>query len=56
MDGSDSATCSPASGSWFSIDDTVDGTAHTVTCGYTDAHGNIATSMTFTVTVTGMYI
>jgi hypothetical protein len=45
VDGTGSASCLPASGSTFSL-----GT-HTVTCSAQDAHGNVATATSFTMTV-----
>jgi hypothetical protein len=45
VDGSGSASCLPASGSTFGFG------ATTVTCTKTDAHSNVATPSTFTVTV-----
>jgi hypothetical protein len=45
VDGTGTASCSPASGSTFALG------ATTVTCTKTDAHGNVATPTTFTVTV-----
>src|SRR5581483_2874253 len=45
VDGPSTATCAPASGSTFALGNT------TVTCGAADAHGNRATSTTFTVRV-----
>ena len=45
VDGQQDATCAPASGSTFPLGNTV------VTCGATDAHGNVATPATFTVSV-----
>ncbi|GAB3362909.1 hypothetical protein GCM10027431_01540 [Lysobacter rhizosphaerae] len=45
VDGAGSASCLPASGSTFSL-----GT-HTVTCSAQDAHGNVATATSFTITV-----
>lgn len=45
VDGNGVATCTPASGSTFAVG------ATTVTCTATDAHGNVATPVTFTVTV-----
>ncbi|MHB1162972.1 MAG: beta strand repeat-containing protein [Minisyncoccota bacterium] len=46
VDGNQSAVCTPASGSLFAVNQTT-----TVTCTKTDAHGNVATPTTFTVTV-----
>ena len=45
VDGSGTASCSPASGSFFPVGDTL------VTCAATDTHGNAAQSTTFTVHV-----
>jgi hypothetical protein len=45
VDGTQQADCTPASGSTFPLGDT------TVTCGATDAHGNVATPASFTVSV-----
>ncbi|MCX6538217.1 MAG: DNA/RNA non-specific endonuclease [Acidobacteria bacterium] len=45
VDGNVPATCAPASGSTFPLGTT------TVTCNATDAHGNAAAAVTFTVTV-----
>ena len=46
VDGSGSASCSPASGSFFPVGSTL------VTCSATDAHGNSAQPVTFSVHVT----
>ncbi|HQU07871.1 MAG: hypothetical protein B7X04_02260 [Parcubacteria group bacterium 21-54-25] len=46
VDGTVAATCAPASGTLFPVNATT-----TVTCTKTDAHGNVATPTTFTVTV-----
>jgi DNA/RNA endonuclease G (NUC1) len=46
VDGVGSASCVPASGSTFAIG------GHTVVCAATDAHGNAATPVTFTINVT----
>ena len=46
VDGSGSASCSPASGSFFPVGSTL------VTCSATDAHGNSAQPVTFSVQVT----
>jgi hypothetical protein len=45
VDGAKTATCIPASGSFFAVGDTL------VTCSATDAHGNTAQPVTFTVNV-----
>ena len=45
VDGSGAASCSPASGSFFPVGDTL------VTCAATDTHGNAAQSTTFNVHV-----
>lgn len=45
VDGTQDATCAPASGSAFPLGNTV------VTCAATDAHGNVATPASFTVSV-----
>lgn len=45
VDGNGTATCAPASGSTFALG------ASTVTCSATDAHGNVATPVSFQVTV-----
>ena len=45
VDGAKTATCTPASGSFFAVGDTL------VTCSATDAHGNTAQPVTFTVHV-----
>jgi hypothetical protein len=45
FDGANTATCTPASGSLFAVGDTL------VTCRATDAHGNTAQAVTFTVHV-----
>jgi hypothetical protein len=45
VDGAKTATCIPASGSFFAVGDTL------VTCSATDAHGNTAQPVTFTVHV-----
>ncbi len=45
VDGFDTASCTAASGTTFAIG------VNTVTCSKTDAHGNVATPVTFTITV-----